>query len=667
MPRLRTLILPLLSALIAPAFGETASSSCESWNASYCDAQFAQARNAEIDASITAVEKARGQPASRSACDSADRSLSPCEGEVAANFVAECNAEIDASVAAVMAAREHAFAAARNAEVDASIMAVRMTRVQPASRSACETADASLSPCEGEVAANFAAERNAEINASIAAVQVERDRRFAAARNAEVEASILTVQAARESEFALRRTSCESPDANLPPCEGEVAANFAKARNAEIDLSIAAVAIERERRFAQARNAEITASIVAVKAARERDYAEARSAMALAWLHSIRDDRAQRFAAARNAEINASIAAVKAARERDFALSLTHCKTADSETPRCEAERTREFAAARNAEAAASLAAVQAARDRNFAQARNAEITASIATVETARARTAALSTTHCTGMGEPSPRCEAERARELAMSMTHCKPGASESPRCEVERTREFAAARNAEINASIALAAAAHDRLFAEARNAEINASIAAVETERAIRSAQAQRQSPSIETGAIRVPEVPVEPVLPLRRSINAEPCAAAGIRLTPVQFSGPGATVDDAMKPGLDTVAGIARDCPAVHIEVHGYSDSLSAVQVSRLLSEMRAKAVMAYLESVGVDAGRMVAIGHGDMMPLAANTTEENRAQNRRVEFTLKDPMLQAGVKRVMWDLSELLDPTYVPQLARLSP
>jgi len=598
MPRLRTLILPLLSALIAPAFGETASSSCESWNASYCDAQFAQARNAEVNASIMAVEMARAQPASRSACDSADRSLSPCEGEVAANF---------------------------------------------------------------------AAERNAEINASIAAVQVERDRRFAAARNAEVEASILTVQAARESEFALRRTSCESPDANLPPCEGEVAANFAAARNAEIDLSIAAVAIERERRFAQARNAEITASIVAVKAARERDYAEARSAMALAWLHSIRDDRTQRFAAARNAEINASIAAVTAARERDFALSLTHCKTADSETPRCEAERTREFAAARNAEATVSLAAVQSARDRNFAQVRNAEITASIATVETARARTAALSTSHCTSMGEPSPRCEAERARELAMSTTHCKPGASESPRCEVERTREFAAARNAEINASIALSNAAHDRLFAEARNAEINASIAAVETERAIRSAQAQRQSPSIETGAIRVPEVPVEPVLPLRRSINAEPCAAAGIRLSPVQFSGPGATVDDAMKPGLDTVAAIARDCPAVHIEIHGYSDSLSAVQVSRLLSEMRAKAVMAYLESAGVDAGRIVAIGHGDIIPLAANTTEENRAQNRRVEFTIKDPMLQAGVKRVMWDLSELLDPTYVPQLAHLSP
>jgi outer membrane protein OmpA-like peptidoglycan-associated protein len=166
---------------------------------------------------------------------------------------------------------------------------------------------------------------------------------------------------------------------------------------------------------------------------------------------------------------------------------------------------------------------------------------------------------------------------------------------------------------------------------------------------------------------VPEVPVEPVLPLHHSINAEPCPAAGIRLTPVQFSGPGATVDDAMKPGLDAIAAIAKDCPAVHIEIHGYSDTSAAVHVSRLLSELRAKAAMDYLASAGVEAERMTAIGHGDMIPLAANTTPENRAKNRRVEFTIKDLALQAGIKRVMWDLADLLDPTYVPQLARLSP
>ncbi len=286
-------------------------------------------------------------------------------------------------------------------------------------------------------------------------------------------------------------------------------------------------------------------------------------------------------------------------------------------------------------------------------------------------AQVAALTATRCTG-GEATSRCEGERTRELAMSLTHCKTAGAETPRCRAERAREFAAARNAEINASIALANAARDRRFAEARNVEIDAALSAYRAERMIRTAKAQTpvadpQSPSIETGAIRVPEVPVEPILPLRHSIGTEPCPAASIRLTPVQFSGPGATVDDAMKPGLDTIAAIAKDCPAVHIEIHGYSDTSAAAQINRLLSELRAKAAMAYLVSVGVAADRMIAIGHGDMIPLAANTTPENRAQNRRVEFTIKDPALQAGVKRVMWDLSELLDPTYVPQLARLSP
>ena len=532
MPRLRTAILPLFTALIVPAFGETATSSCHSWNASYCEAEFAKARNAEIDASIAAAK----------------------------------------------VAREHRFAEARNAEIEASILTVKAARESEfaLNRTSCESPDSNLPPCQGEIAANFAAARNAEIEASLAAVDAEREHRFAQARNAEIEASIATVEAARARQQALNRTSCESPDANLAPCQGEVAANFAKARNAEIEASIAAANTERERRFAQERNTEIAASVVAVKAARERDYAEARTAEMLAWVSAVRGDRAQRFAAARNAEIDASIAAVEAARERDLALSLTYCKSPSAQTPRCEAERA------------------------------------------------------------------------------------------------REFAAARNAEIEASIALTAAARDRRFAQARNAEVEAALSAYRAERTIRAAQAQRpaadpHSPPLETGAIRIPEVPAQPVLPLHHSISDEPCPAAGLRLTPVQFSGPGATVDDAMKPGLDIVATIAKDCPAVHIEIHGYSDSLSAVHVSRLLSELRAKAAMNYLVSAGVPADRMTAIGHGDMIPLAANTTPENRAKNRRVEFTIKDPALQAGLKRVMWDLADLLDPTYVPQLAGLSP
>ena len=39
----------------------------------------------------------------------------------------------------------------------------------------------------------------------------------------------------------------------------------------------------------------------------------------------------------------------------------------------------------------------------------------------------------------------------------------------------------------------------------------------------------------------------------------------------------------------------------------------------------------------------------------------------RVEFVIKDPAMDAAARRVMWDLAELLDPTYIPAVAGLSP
>ncbi|MEI9902328.1 MAG: hypothetical protein WDN31_22130 [Hyphomicrobium sp.] len=43
------------------------------------------------------------------------------------------------------------------------------------------------------------------------------------------------------------------------------------------------------------------------------------------------------------------------------------------------------------------------------------------------------------------------------------------------------------------------------------------------------------------------------------------------------------------------------------------------------------------------------------------------AYSRRVEITVRDPGMASAARRVMWDLAELLDPTYVPAVAELSP
>jgi OOP family OmpA-OmpF porin len=45
--------------------------------------------------------------------------------------------------------------------------------------------------------------------------------------------------------------------------------------------------------------------------------------------------------------------------------------------------------------------------------------------------------------------------------------------------------------------------------------------------------------------------------------------------------------------------------------------------------------MDYLVGVGVESGRLTAIGRGESEPLADNNTESGRAENRRVDFLVK--------------------------------
>ncbi|MCF6237274.1 MAG: flagellar motor protein MotB [Candidatus Marinimicrobia bacterium] len=74
-----------------------------------------------------------------------------------------------------------------------------------------------------------------------------------------------------------------------------------------------------------------------------------------------------------------------------------------------------------------------------------------------------------------------------------------------------------------------------------------------------------------------------------------------------------------------------------IAVEGHTDNVpirSATFPSNWeLSSARASAVITYLTSQGVPADKFRAIGFGDTAPKVPNTTNENRAKNRRVDIT----------------------------------
>lgn len=73
---------------------------------------------------------------------------------------------------------------------------------------------------------------------------------------------------------------------------------------------------------------------------------------------------------------------------------------------------------------------------------------------------------------------------------------------------------------------------------------------------------------------------------------------------------------------------------VKIEIAGYTDNVGNEQANVTLSEKRANSVYQYLSANGIVATRLVYKGYGEAQPIAPNTTEDNRALNRRTEFMI---------------------------------
>jgi len=86
------------------------------------------------------------------------------------------------------------------------------------------------------------------------------------------------------------------------------------------------------------------------------------------------------------------------------------------------------------------------------------------------------------------------------------------------------------------------------------------------------------------------------------------------------------------PVLDAVVEVLVKNPAIKIEVQGHTDNKGSSQYNKNLSDRRAASVMKYLVSHGVPASRLTSHGYGFDRPLVPNTTAQNRALNRRVQF-----------------------------------
>ncbi|QND53365.1 OmpA family protein [Phyllobacterium sp. 628] len=100
----------------------------------------------------------------------------------------------------------------------------------------------------------------------------------------------------------------------------------------------------------------------------------------------------------------------------------------------------------------------------------------------------------------------------------------------------------------------------------------------------------------------------------------------------------ATDQDAVKPQfyatLSSVAVVLRKFDRSIVDVYGHTDNVGGQQYNQLLSERRALSVSNFLTQQGIDNRRFSVRGLGMDRPIAPNTTEAGRAQNRRVELQI---------------------------------
>lgn len=111
------------------------------------------------------------------------------------------------------------------------------------------------------------------------------------------------------------------------------------------------------------------------------------------------------------------------------------------------------------------------------------------------------------------------------------------------------------------------------------------------------------------------------------------AAPRYVLDGVNFDSGKATIRPESYPRLDGVVEYMAHKKNARIEISGHTDNVGNAKANKTLSEKRAQACRRYLISKGIDESRVEAVGYGDERPIAPNTTDEGRQQNRRIEAT----------------------------------
>lgn len=133
----------------------------------------------------------------------------------------------------------------------------------------------------------------------------------------------------------------------------------------------------------------------------------------------------------------------------------------------------------------------------------------------------------------------------------------------------------------------------------------------------------------------PETPAAAAIETKGNLDREACVGRFeilSRTGNIYFTPASDRLDAKSIPLLDNVFDIVSRCPDIAIEIAGHTDSDGSAAWNKTLSEKRAASVAKYLVEKGIPNARIRTVGYGETQPLVPNTSRENKARNRRIEF-----------------------------------
>ena len=122
--------------------------------------------------------------------------------------------------------------------------------------------------------------------------------------------------------------------------------------------------------------------------------------------------------------------------------------------------------------------------------------------------------------------------------------------------------------------------------------------------------------------------------VKTAVESADANAKTLTLKHVNFETGSAALTADSRYELDNLVTAMTTYPSLVIEVAGHTDNVGDPATNLTLSGQRAASVAKYLTDRGIPASRLRPRGYGDTKPVAENDTEENRAKNRRTEFTI---------------------------------